>query len=248
MSAVVKAVAKVVDTVVEAVGDVVETVVDVVKDVGKAIDDYVIQPIKEDPVSFVVQVAATAAGIPPPVTAAAITAAKGGSIEDIGKSAVAAYVAPKVGQSVATSVATATAGSALQNTLASAAGGAASGATSAAIRGGDIGASAILGAAGSAGASVGRELAAAAEYDVAPFTQQSQQIISQDVGVNRFSDIGADIGTALGRAAITGDVEGELIAAAQGAGTREVADMLRQAYVESTAGDEVAKAEAAIAA
>jgi hypothetical protein len=132
--------------------------------------------------------------------------------------------------------------------LASAAGGAASGATSAAIRGGDIGASAILGAAGSAGASVGRELAAAAEYDVAPFTQQSQQIISQDVGVNRFSDIGADIGTALGRAAITGDVEGELIAAAQGAGTREVADMLRQAYVESTAGDEVAKAEAAIAA
>lgn len=248
MSAVVKAVAKVVDTVVEAVGDVVETVVDVVEDVGSAIDDYVIQPIKEDPVSFVVQVAATAAGIPPPVTAAVITAAKGGDLEDIGKAAVAAYVAPKVGGAVATQVASATAGSALQNTLASAAGGAASGATSAAITGGDIGKSAVLGAAGSAGASIGREVAAATEYGTTPFTDQTQQIVSQDVGVNRFSDIGADIGTALGRAAITGDVEGELLAAAQGAGSREVADLLREAYAESKGADEVTKAEAAIAA
>jgi hypothetical protein len=248
MSAAVKAVKKVVKKTGEAAGKAVKKVTKAVEKVGKAIDKNIIQPIKEDPVSFVVQVAATAAGIPPPVTAAVITAAKGGDLEDIGKSAVAAYVAPKVGQSVATSVATATAGSALQNTLSSAAGGAASGATSAAIRGGDIGASAILGAAGSAGAAAGREIAAAAEYDVAPFTEQSQQIISQDVGVNRFSDIGADIGTALGRAAITGDVEGELLAAAQGAGSREVADLLREAYAESKGADEVAKAEQAIAA
>jgi hypothetical protein len=248
MSAVVKAVTKVVDTVVEAVGDVVDTVVDVVKDVGSAIDDYVLQPIKEDPVSFVVQVAATAVGIPPPITAAAITAAKGGDLEDIGKSALAAYVAPKVGSTVATSVANATAGSALQNTLASAAGGAASGATSAAITGGDVGASALLGAAGSAGASIGREVAAAAEYGTDVFSPQTQQIVSQDVGVNRFSDIGADIGTALGRAAITGDVEGELLSAASGAGTREVAELLREAYVESKGSQEVAKAEEALAA
>lgn len=248
MAAVVKAVAKVVNTVVEAVGDAVDAVVDVIKDVGSAIDDYVIQPIKNDPVSFAIQVAATAAGIPPPITAAAITAAKGGDIEDIGKSAVAAYVAPKVGSAVATSVATATTGSALQNTLASAAGGAASGATSAAITGGDIGQSALLGAAGSAGASIGRELAVAAEYDVPAFTEQSRQLVSQDVGVNRFSDIGADVGTALGRAAITGDVEGELLAAAQGAGTREIADLLRVAFSESKGSDEVAKAEQALAA
>lgn len=248
MGAVAKAVTKVVNTVVEAVGDVVDTVVDVVKDVGSAIDDYVLQPIKEDPISFAVQIAATAVGIPPPVTAAAITAAKGGDIEDIGKAAVAAYVAPKVGQTVATSVAQATAGSALQNTLASAAGGAASGATSAAIRGGDVGASAILGAAGSAGASIGREVAAATEYGTTPFTEQTQQIVSQDVGVNPFSDIGADVGTALGRAAITGDVEGELIAAAQGAATRETADLLRAAYAEATESNEVAKAEQALAA
>ena len=248
MSAVVKAVKNIVSDVVEAVGDVVEAVVDVVKDVGRAIDDYIIQPIKEDPVSFVVQVAATAVGIPPPVTAAAITAAKGGDLEDIGKSALAAYVAPKVGSSVATSVANATAGSALQNTLASAAGGAASGATSAAITGADIGASAVLGAAGSAGASIGRQVAAAAEYGTDVFSPQTQQIVSQDVGVNRFSDIGADIGTALGRAAITGDVEGELLSAASGAGTREVAELLREAYVESKGSNEVAKAEEALAA
>jgi hypothetical protein len=248
MSAVVKAVTSVVNTVVEAVGSVVESVVDVVKDVGRAVDKYVLQPIKEDPLSFIVQVAATAAGIPPPITAAAITAAKGGDIEDIGRSAVAAYVAPKVGSAVATSVASATAGSALQNTLASAAGGAASGATSAAITGGDIGQSALLGAAGSAGASIGREVAAAAQYDVPAFSEQSRQIISQDVGVNRFSDIGADVGTALGRAAITGDVQGELLAAAQGAGSREVADLLRVAFAESKGSDEVAKAEQALAA
>jgi hypothetical protein len=199
MSAVVKAVAKVVNTVFEAVGDVVETVVDVVEDVGRAIDDYVLQPIKEDPVSFIVQVAATAAGIPPPITAAAITAAKGGDIEDIGKAAVAAHVAPKVGQYVGTTVATATAGSALQNTLASAAGGAVSGGTSALIQGGDVGQSIVLGGAGGAGASLGRELAAAIEYDVPAFSDQSRQLVSQDVGVNRLSDIGADLGAALGR-------------------------------------------------
>jgi nucleoside-diphosphate-sugar epimerase len=92
--------------------------------------------------------------------------------------------------------------------LASAAGGAASGGTAALIQGGDVGQSIIIGGAGGAGASVARELAAAAEYDVPAFSDQSRQLVSQDVGVNRFSDIGADVGTALGRAAITGDVEG----------------------------------------
>jgi hypothetical protein len=68
-----------------------------------------------------------------------------------------------------------------------------------------------------------------------------RQLISQDVGVNRFSDIGADIGSALGRAAITGDVEGELQAAATGVASREVADLLRNAFATSTGSDEVIK-------
>ena len=58
MSAVVEFVSDVVGGVVEAVGDVVESVVEVVEDVGSAIDDYVIQPILDDPLSAIATVAA----------------------------------------------------------------------------------------------------------------------------------------------------------------------------------------------
>jgi hypothetical protein len=58
MSAVVDFVEDVVGGVVEAVGDVVDTVEDVVKDVGSAIDDYVIQPILDDPLTAIATVAA----------------------------------------------------------------------------------------------------------------------------------------------------------------------------------------------
>jgi hypothetical protein len=57
MSAVVEFVSDVIGGVVEAVGDVVESVVDVVKDVGRAIDDYVIQPILDDPLTAIATVA-----------------------------------------------------------------------------------------------------------------------------------------------------------------------------------------------
>ena len=57
MSAVVDFVSDVVGGVVEAVGDVVEGVVDVVKDVGSAIDDYVIQPILDDPLTAIATMA-----------------------------------------------------------------------------------------------------------------------------------------------------------------------------------------------
>lgn len=60
MSAVVDLVSDVVGGVVEAVGDVVESVVDVVKDVGSAIDDYVIQPILDDPLTAIATVAGAA--------------------------------------------------------------------------------------------------------------------------------------------------------------------------------------------
>lgn len=60
MSAVVDFVEDVVGGVVEAVGDVVESVVDVVKDVGSAIDDYVIQPILDDPLTAVATMAGAA--------------------------------------------------------------------------------------------------------------------------------------------------------------------------------------------
>jgi hypothetical protein len=250
MSAVVKAiqsVANVVLDVVEAVGEVVVDVVDTVVET--------IEYVAENPEIIVIAVAApqllpslgVSAPFVKPITAGLISASQGGDLEDIGKAALTAAVAPKVGEFAGETVASATAGSSLQNTLASAAGSAASAATAAAIQGGDIGQSALIGAAGGAGASVAREFAAAGEYDVPAFSEQSRQLISQDVGVNRFSDIGADIGSALGRAAITGDVEGELQAAATGVASREVADLLRNAFATSTGSDEVAKAEEALA-
>lgn len=157
MSAVVEAVSNVVEDVVEGVGDVVEDVVEVVEDVAGEVSNVVedtFQAIKEDPVSFAIQLAATAVGIPPPVTAAAITAAKGGDIEDIGKAALAAAIAPEVGkaagQVVARSVADTALNQTLQQTLTNAAASAAAGATSAVIQGGDIGQTALMGAAGGA--------------------------------------------------------------------------------------------------
>ena len=58
MGAVASFVEDVVGGVVEAVGDVVDSVVDVVQDVGRAIDDYVIQPILDDPLTAIATVAA----------------------------------------------------------------------------------------------------------------------------------------------------------------------------------------------
>jgi hypothetical protein len=53
MSAVVKLVKDVVGGVGEAVGDVFEGAVEIVEDVGGAIDDYVIQPILDDPLTAI---------------------------------------------------------------------------------------------------------------------------------------------------------------------------------------------------
>lgn len=58
MGAVASLVEDAVGGVVEAAGDLVEGVVDVVKDVGSAIDDYVIQPILDDPLTAIATVGA----------------------------------------------------------------------------------------------------------------------------------------------------------------------------------------------
>lgn len=60
MSAVVEAIGDAVGGVVEAVGDAVEGIGDVISDVGSAIDDYVIQPILDDPLTAVATVAGAA--------------------------------------------------------------------------------------------------------------------------------------------------------------------------------------------
>jgi hypothetical protein len=93
MSAVVSFVSDVVETVVDAVGDVVETVVDVVEDAVEFVGDTV-QAVIDDPLPTLLMIAGSAVGIPPAVTSAAITAARGGDLQDIVLSAGAAYYAP----------------------------------------------------------------------------------------------------------------------------------------------------------
>lgn len=58
MSAVVEAVQDVGGAIIEGVGDVVEGVGDVLKDVGKAVDRYIIQPIKQDPLTAIATIGA----------------------------------------------------------------------------------------------------------------------------------------------------------------------------------------------
>lgn len=103
MSAVVSFVADVVESVVDAVGDVVETVVDVVGDVVETVGDTV-QAIIDDPLPTLLSIAGSAIGIPPPVTMAAVTAARGGDLQDIVLSAGAAYLAPSATNAISSTL------------------------------------------------------------------------------------------------------------------------------------------------
>jgi len=60
MSAVVSAIGDAIGGIVEGVGDVIEGVGDVIGDIGSAIDDYVIQPILDDPLTAIATVAGAA--------------------------------------------------------------------------------------------------------------------------------------------------------------------------------------------
>jgi hypothetical protein len=106
MSAVVSFVEDVFDAVgdvVEAVGDVVEDVVEVVGDVVEKVGD-VVQAVIDDPLPVLLSVAGSFVGIPPAVTMGAITAARGGDLEDIALSMGTAYFAPSVGNAISSTV------------------------------------------------------------------------------------------------------------------------------------------------
>ena len=103
MSAVVNAVVSVVESVVDAVGDVVEAVGDVVEKVVDTVGN-VVQAVIDDPLPVLLSVAGSFVGIPPAVTMGAITAARGGDLEDIALSMGTAYFAPTVGGALASTV------------------------------------------------------------------------------------------------------------------------------------------------
>jgi len=92
--------------VFEAVGDVVEDVVDFVGDAIETVGD-VVQAVIDDPLPVLLSVAGSFVGIPPPVTMGAITAARGGDLEDIALSMGTAYFAPQVGSAISSTVSSA---------------------------------------------------------------------------------------------------------------------------------------------
>ena len=103
MSAVVEAVTNVVESVVETVGDVVENVVEVVEDVVEKVGDTV-QAVIDDPVPVLLSVAGSVVGIPPYVTMGAITAARGGDLEDVALSMGTAYIGSSAGAGITSSI------------------------------------------------------------------------------------------------------------------------------------------------
>ena len=134
-----------VSSVVEVVSDAVSDVGDVVSDAGSWIDDNVIQPVKNDPINSAIKIGAYYFGGPiaGSLATAGITAAQGGELEDIAKSAATSYVAgqagAQVGGAVGGEIAGQTGSQAAGQIAGGAAGGAAAGATGSALSGGNVG-------------------------------------------------------------------------------------------------------------
>jgi hypothetical protein len=103
MSAVVEAVSNVVESVVDTVGSAVEAVGDAVTTVADKVGDTV-QAVIDNPLPVLVAVAGQMVGIPAPLTMGALTAAQGGSLEDIALSAGTAYFAPSGGNALSSSL------------------------------------------------------------------------------------------------------------------------------------------------
>jgi hypothetical protein len=99
MGAVVQVIAQPVKEVAKAAETVVKPIAKAVEQVGQSVAKTA-EAVAKDPLPVLVSVAAQAVGIPAPLTAAAITAAKGGSIQDIALSAGAAYVGGQVDKGV----------------------------------------------------------------------------------------------------------------------------------------------------
>jgi len=106
------------------------------------------------------------------------------------KGAVTAGVAPAVANTVGQSVATAMADSAVKNVVANAVASSATSAVTAALTGGDVESAALTGALAGAGGSVGRELGIATDYGTTPFSEQTQMLAGQEVGLGGAGSIG----------------------------------------------------------
>jgi hypothetical protein len=94
---------------------------EVIQPVGNFVGETV-EAIADDPLPFIATIALTAVGVPPPLAAAAVTAARGGSMEDVAIAAGSAYVGGKVGAAAGSAASGAGASASYANIAASAAG------------------------------------------------------------------------------------------------------------------------------
>ena len=220
------------------VGKVVDAVGSAVKTVGEAVVNTV-KYVAENPEVAIIAVAAPqllptigVTGIAvQPVTAALVSASQGGDLEDIGKAAVGSFVGQGVGTAVASKVGTAigASGNTAQTALANAVGGATGSAAGAAATGGDVGEAALLGGLGSGSASLARSGA---------------MNLANAAPSSATADIAADVGEALGRTAVSGNLSAELTGAALGTLAREgdiAMQQLRQPTTK-TGADQVVEA------
>lgn len=224
MSAVVKAVKKVVKTVAKAVEKVVTTVVDTAKAIIK------------DPLPTIAAIAGQAVGIPAPVTMAAITGARGGDLEDMAKAAAIAYVAPKaastVSQAISPTVASAVTNEAAAKAITNATSKALVNGSIAAATGGDFGEAAAGTMAGSLAASGYQNL-------VAP----SVMAKAQDMGlsVDTAKDVSAALrtGVAVGTATAVsgGDFVSAFATAVADQGIEKGFEKTGEAFSTSAAGE-----------
>lgn len=90
----------------DTVSDTFDAIGDAVEDVGDAVGSVVekvggvVEKVLDDPLPVIIAIAGQMVGIPAPLTMAALTAAKGGSLEDIALSAGTAYFAPMAGSAL----------------------------------------------------------------------------------------------------------------------------------------------------
>jgi len=90
-----------------------------------------VEAVVKDPLPFIATVALTSVGVPPALASAAVTAAKGGSMEDVVTAGVSTYVGGQVGGAAGSAASNAGASAATANIVASAAGASASTVTAA---------------------------------------------------------------------------------------------------------------------
>lgn len=200
--------------------DLVHKAVDLVVDTVKA--------VIEDPLPTLLSIAGQMVGIPVPVTMAAITGARGGSLEDMAKAAAISYVAQEGGSviskaispSVSTAVTNPTVAKALTNAISE---GLVSGTISAA-QGGDFGEGFTGGFAGSAVASGTQKIIAPsviAKVEELGFSKQTGRAVSAAIssaaGAGTESSIsGGDFSAAFSRSLANSGIDYAAMSAAEG--------------------------------